>query len=536
MVVLDGMQRVVHVNEAAVGLFGGLVETGQAFLESIKAISSPDQAAENQKSWLTRCWARRESFEMEFASSHGQVEFIEVSCRQTDEGYGLVTLSDVRGRRELQQRIQLGSQKFQSLFHGNDDAALLVNQEGKILMVNDALAELIGVPASQPELMELSRWLKPVDSADDYRLRIRVGDKWKSLPVFIRKTEVKAFAAADGPLTVYWITRVRDLADQEVARELAQKLGGILHVIPDLVLLVDEQGLIEDYAEPDHPIPGLVPSDSHLKRPLAELSGSIAEAFVSRDASRGTFSVDGWQVAYGPCGEGQSALLVRELAPASADDRACERAAEREVIGARASRHFFRNQLQHVTGLFALESLDAPSADSELADEKWQLRLRAVSALRPDAGGRVDFVASFVEFAQSLSTWFQARGQTVELADEDSQESLWLDDADRALSALLWIGEIVGAVLRNTSSDTVRLRLRKASEIGYLQLDFFTDQTLSPSFIGHDSAFSLLAESLGGQMRFAGRTALIPDGELGLTMAVRFPISDREMEQKESSV
>ncbi len=244
MVVLDGMQRVAHVNGAARKLFGGLVETGQVFLESIRAISPADQAAENQRSWLTHCWARRESFEMDVASPAGRIEFVEVSCQQTDEGYVLVTLSDVRGRRELQQRIQFGSQKFKSLFHGNDDAALLVNQENKILMVNEALAKLIGVPASQPELMELSRWLKPIDSVGDYRLRIRVGDKWKSLPVSIRKTEVKGFAASDGPITVFWISRVRDLADQEVAQELARKLGGILHIIPYLVLLVDEEGVI----------------------------------------------------------------------------------------------------------------------------------------------------------------------------------------------------------------------------------------------------------------------------------------------------
>ncbi len=272
----------------------------------------------------------------------------------------------------------------------------------------------------------------------------------------------------------------------------------------------------------------MVPTDEHIKKPLAELSEPIAQAFASREMSRGAFTVGGWDVAHGSCGKGQSALLVRQSIATG------EEKAEGEAIESRARRHFFCNQLQHVTGLFALESLDVPSATECISDERWQVRLRAIPALRPDARGSVEFVASFVEFGESLTAWFGARQKKVELAEPSADEKIWLEDPDRALSALLWIGEIVGAVLRDASSNRIRLRLRKASEIGFLQLDFFTDGPLSPSSIGNDSAFSLLAESLSGQVRFASETVLMSQSEMALAMAVRFPVSDPGADQSKT--
>ncbi|MCF8030759.1 MAG: EAL domain-containing protein, partial [Desulfohalobiaceae bacterium] len=145
---LAGMVSVLDVNQASLNLYranskedflGGITkifsrESLEGFLQVLKVIAAGENTFVTEREHVTLDGEPR------------KVQFYWTVAKGYEETYAriLVSIVDITDRKEAKERLQTAHNKLDTLVQLNADGLIVLNQEGEILFLNPAAAEMLG--------------------------------------------------------------------------------------------------------------------------------------------------------------------------------------------------------------------------------------------------------------------------------------------------------------------------------------------------------------------------------------------------------
>ncbi len=355
LVVLGPRQELRHENEACRRLTGrGIAEAGG--VESWLAALCPDPEHREKvvRSWREEIWRNQLTRTFTLRTAEQKPKEIEFRSSLLRDGGITLTLDDVTEARRAEESSRHGKLRFRALFTHTREGALLVDRTGRIIDANPAFLAMSGRTLKELRLAALSDLVQSesgeAEGADAdpaplrrvVRLRTATGERAMG--------SIRCSVGEPGepsPMDIHLFDPAEPgdaLADRirSRLRVVAQKAQALLNAVPDLILLINEDGTLADFAPPPSPWPDLVPDEGWRGRPLSEtwpvLGGLLEKCRPQvlgeartvhagiRATGEGGFE---FSATFASCGDGQILAVVRNCS----DERA---ARERELWQAAA--------------------------------------------------------------------------------------------------------------------------------------------------------------------------------------------------------
>jgi PAS domain S-box-containing protein len=194
-----------------------------------------------------------------------------------DMGAGVAVLRAKHANDILDEHLEAAERRFHGLIEQAPVAILQVNLDGKVLIANQALAELLGYSATSEIITqapaELSRHL---DDADRKRIEdaIRFGPPFKSLELRIRRrdggrvwVDVQAqVGLGDRVIEAF----VRDLTPVRAAQLAGSRLAAIVDASEEAIIGIDAGGIVQSWSRGATELYGYDEAET-MGRPLADV-------------------------------------------------------------------------------------------------------------------------------------------------------------------------------------------------------------------------------------------------------------------------
>lgn len=352
LVLLGAKQELRHENAACRRLTGhGIAEQGgvEGWLSAL--CPDPEHREKVIQSWREEIWRNQLTRTFTLRTAAQKPKEIEFRSSLLRDGGITLTLDDVTEVRRAEESLRHGKLKFRALFTHIRAGAVLVDRTGRIIDANPAFLAMGGRTLKELRQATFSGLLHPDDAlvwermggsdgggepaTGEARLRMPTGERrmrWTRCPV----------GESPEPSTMS-IQLFEPLESEALAervksrlRTVARKAQALLNAVPDLILLIDEDGTLADFAPPPVPWPQLAPDDSWRGRPAAEVWPVLGDLLEKcrrqvldetrtvhagiRGTGEGGFE---FSTTFSSCGDGQILAVVR--------NRSDERAArERE--------------------------------------------------------------------------------------------------------------------------------------------------------------------------------------------------------------
>jgi PAS domain S-box-containing protein len=260
----------VEVNPAAAGLFG----TDRSFLigktpVDISPEFQPDGSRSSEKAEQIIQKATREKsirFEWEHLRKDGTPLFVSVSlsCLEAgDKHLYFASWRDISESREIQRKLETSEERFRALANLSGFLVWEVDLEGRFTYNNEAVKSVLGYAPEeligkkyfydlQPEAMReeyKAKGLELLQSGKEIREHInpafnRDGSiRWlntSGMPVKDEKGQLTGYRGADKDIT-------EELEMRKALERQNKKLNAIINAIPDLLFVIDRDGIIRDY-------------------------------------------------------------------------------------------------------------------------------------------------------------------------------------------------------------------------------------------------------------------------------------------------
>jgi PAS domain-containing protein len=274
------------------------------------------------------------------------VKEIEFRSSLLPDGGITLTLEDVTEVRRTEENSRHGKLKFRALFSHSETGTVLVDRTGRIIDANPAFVSLSGISLKDLRLSSLSELLHPEEAAnlaglvDTVATTVadRGGDRSANLDVWLRTSEKEKrtrvtycpIGESDGlpSMGIYLFTPVESAsANEKLAarlRKVSIKAQSLLQAVPDLVLLVDHDGTIADFAPPSTPWKELKPDDSWCRQSAETVWPVFGNLFKQcrrqvceegrtihadiRGPEKDSFE---FSVSLSPCGDDQVLAVIR---------------------------------------------------------------------------------------------------------------------------------------------------------------------------------------------------------------------------------
>lgn len=344
LVILDRRQELRHENSTCRQLSGyGVAESG-GFEEWLTHLCpTPDQLDEIVATWRDQLWRNQRPITLLLKTRDESLRTFEFQPTLLQDGGIVLTITDVSGLVQLEEARRSDKFVFQALLSHTSTASIITNRSGRIIRANPAFLRLSGYSASDLRQLDLSDLILDAEarsllteaaslipsSPTDYcerRLTLRT-----------RNTEREAHLIAapigganrEAPRAILCLFDVGDtsvLADSLRLRlsALSRKTQALLQAIPDLILLIDGDDTIADFASPPEDWEEISPDSSWIGRPIQEtwpalgnvleecrqkigMEGSTVHADI-RSLTNGGYEFSATLTA---CGEGQILIVVR---------------------------------------------------------------------------------------------------------------------------------------------------------------------------------------------------------------------------------
>ncbi len=418
-IVLGPGQELRHENATCRQLLGyGVAEKGG--VEGWLAAVCPDRDHRDKviNSWREHIWRNQLTRTFTLRTAAQKLKEIEFRSSLLRDGGITLTIEDVTEARRIEETLRHGKLKFRALFSHSETGTVLVDRTGRIIDANPAFLALAGISLKQLRLSSLAELLHPHEAAelagaaDELSRPAPDGSVAKVVTreVWLRTRSVEKRArvtycpvgedTARPAMAIYLFTPLDAVSAQERLaarlRVVSAKAQALLHAVPDLILLIDPDGSIVDFAPPPQPWAELVPEDSWRGRTagmvwpvlgdlLQQCQEKIAEGGKTVHADIRGSGEDGAEfgVTLAPCGDGQVLAVIRKRTVVRVPvprERDPTEGTARGVMERERRQHGFRNQLQLVTSLFSLEPQGAAARDAFL---RWQVRLRSMAQACP---------------------------------------------------------------------------------------------------------------------------------------------------------
>jgi PAS domain S-box-containing protein len=265
--VADEAGNCEYVNEAYETMSGRSLEecVGQGWVTAIH----PDERDRVFEDWYAAARLGRPfRTEFRFLRPDGEVTWgIAQAAAQRDAGGRIVNfvgaVTDVTARKRMEKALEDSEERFRMLTSLSPVGVFLTDRRGELIYVNEALAEMLGMPGEQalgrnwasgihPEDRDqlLAEWRRAFTARQDIRVEIRIGDGGEhSLWVLIQASPLRSPVGADTGY-IGAVTNVTERRNAEEQLRQVQKMdavgqltGGIAHDFNNLLAIV--QGNLE---------------------------------------------------------------------------------------------------------------------------------------------------------------------------------------------------------------------------------------------------------------------------------------------------
>lgn len=345
-VLLGAKQELRHENAWCRQTAGkGIAECGGVEGWLSELCPEPGHREKVIKSWREEIWRNQRTRTFTLTSPGKKPREIQFRSSLLQDGGITLSIEDVTEALRAEETQRHGKWKFRALFTHTRTGTVLVDHLGRIIDVNPAFIDLCGNSLKDLRLTPFASLLHPdeagslaseekslLDSSEGGRLP---GDRVLSRDIWLRTRsgEKKVHLlwsplgeSGDSPALSLYLVDLPDPTDQirTKLRTLSRKAQALLHAVPDLILLLDADGTVADFAPPPKAWPELVPEDSWRQRPVAEvwpvlgnLLAQCREQVLEKERTihaeiRGSGD-EGYEfaVSLSPCGDGQILAVVR---------------------------------------------------------------------------------------------------------------------------------------------------------------------------------------------------------------------------------
>ena len=346
LIVLGPKQELRHENAACRQMSGyGVAEKGG--VEGWLSALCPDPVHREKviNSWREHIWRTQLTRTFTLRTADQKPKEIEFRSSLLRDGGITLTIEDVTEARRGEETLRHGKLKFRALFTHTRTGTVLVDRTGRIIDANPAFLSLSGNTLKELRLSTLSGLLHPDEGAalaeaEDAMLAAEGGTRTLSREVWlrtragekrIRLTWCPVGEAPGPPSMAIYLFEAPDadtVSERLRARlkTVSKKAQALLNAVPDLILLIDADGTVADYAPPPKPWKELVPDDTWRMRPAAEVwpvlgnllgqcrAQVLDEGRTVHAEVRGS-EFDGYEfsVTLSSCGDGQILVVVRNL-------------------------------------------------------------------------------------------------------------------------------------------------------------------------------------------------------------------------------
>lgn len=288
-------QQVRHENAAFRSLLGfGAEEKGGVEGWLAAACPEADHREKVINSWREHIWRNQITRTFTLKNAEQKPREIEFRSSLLPDGGISLTTEDVTERRRSEVASRLGKLKFKALFSHTETGTVLVDRTDRIIDANPAFVHLSGLSLKELRLATLKSLFHPRDAETlarlerkdpedevgsdsagtsgsvEFHLRTPSGEKPVRL-VYCPVSEGTGRAA----MGIYLLSEPGSKSGgnplEARLRTVAAKAKALLNAVPDLILLVDADGRITDFAAPPVAWEGLTPDDTWRNRPAEEV-------------------------------------------------------------------------------------------------------------------------------------------------------------------------------------------------------------------------------------------------------------------------
>ncbi len=334
LVVLGPRQELRHENQACRRLTGlGIEESGgvEKWLEEL--CPDPEHREKVIRSWREEIWRNQLTRTFTLRTADQKPKEIEFRSSLLRDGGITLTLDDVTERRRAEETSRHGKLRFRALFTHTREGVLLTDRTGRVIDANPAFLKLVGRSQKEVRMSSLGELIQSepeaaneegASGATEVQLQTAQG------PRRVRKTDCPV-GEADEP-SLMSVHLIEPISEDEVQTErirarlktVARKAQALLNAVPDLILLINEDGSLADFAPPPTPWPELEIADSWRGRPLAETWPALNDLWEQcrQKVQEGMGTVQAglreksdkgfaFSATFASCGDGQMLVVVR---------------------------------------------------------------------------------------------------------------------------------------------------------------------------------------------------------------------------------
>lgn len=347
LIVLGPGQELRHENATCRQLLGyGVGEKGG--VEGWLAAVCPDRNHREKviNSWREHIWRNQLTRTFTLKTAGQKLKEIEFRSSLLRDGGITLTIEDVTETRRTEETLRHGKLKFRALFSHTETGTVLVDRTGRIIDANPAFLALAGISLKNLRLSSLAELLHPNEAAelagaedtlsrippDHGAAKVVTRDVWLRTSTAEKRTRVTYCPVGEGPerptMAIYLFTALDAVSANERLtarlRVVSAKAQALLHAVPDLILLIEPDGSVADFAPPPKPWSELTPDDSWRGQPATTVwpvFGNLLRQCQDQVTTWGKTihadirgpEDDGFEfaVTLSPCGDGQILAVIR---------------------------------------------------------------------------------------------------------------------------------------------------------------------------------------------------------------------------------
>lgn len=349
LAVFSPEQQLLHENSTFRDLLGYGIQEKGGIEPWLRALSTDvAHASKLIETWREYLWRNQLTQVFSLKTSNQKIREIEFRSSLLPDGGITLTIQDVTEKHRTQENLHQGKLKFRALFSHSETGIVLVDRTGRIIEANPAFLKLSGQALSQLRLNTLAGLLHPRDAE---ALEQEEAALFKSIDsgnganqvisreIWLRakENEVKTKitfcpVGEESPsrsMGIYLFEKPS--TSNEVNEQLATKLQALavkaqalIASVPDLIILINPDLSISDYAPPPKPWEEISPDKSWRNKLITDVwpaLGNLVEESLPKVLKNGENvcaeirGEDGdlfsFEVNLAACGNSQTIAVIR---------------------------------------------------------------------------------------------------------------------------------------------------------------------------------------------------------------------------------
>jgi|TARA_B100001093_G_scaffold223682_1_gene214374 PAS domain S-box-containing protein len=352
LIVLGPGQDLQYENTVCRDLLGSTIQE-KGGIEDWLASACPNDEHRDRviNSWRDHIWRNQLTRSFTLRGADQKLREIEFRATLHADGTFTVTLQDITDLHRAEETQRHNKLKFRAMFAHAGDGAVLVDRTGRVIDANPAFLNFAELSLKEIHLSTLASLLNPEDAttlANAQRVwrenespeapETITKDVWLRTRSKEKRAELTYCPVGDSkqnPSMGIYLFQIGETAESRAQllgklQTVAIKAQALLKAVPDLVLLINKDLTVADFAPPPSPWKELKPNDSWRGQSLNEvwpiLGEIVDQSLLSVFAQGQTIQADIEGCGVNPfdfnftlcsCGDDQMLAVIRRLSQKS---------------------------------------------------------------------------------------------------------------------------------------------------------------------------------------------------------------------------